>query len=280
MRTQRCRPARPMYAGASFCILTRIEQPYKLLNMRLTASKADDNSIVDDRTTKARIRDAAIECLAEFGVGATTARKVAERTGVSPGLVIHHFGTMEGLRSVCDEHIAAVIRGHKLEAMSAGPNLDVLAAFRNPDIGPLMSYLARVLADDSPTVARLVDDLVDDAEGYIEQGVESGMVRPTADARGRAVVLTIWNLGALVLHEHLERLVGVDLTDPDVLMDPSLASYFGPMYQIYGEGVFTETFAAHVLEAIAKMASEHDQMKSQSPGEAEPSRTTPSEGTP
>lgn len=269
-----------MPAGALFCILTAIEQSYRLLNMRLTESEADDNSMMDDRTTKARIRDAAIECLAEFGVGATTARKVAERAGVSPGLVIHHFGTMEGLRSVCDEHIAAVIRGHKLEAMSAGPNLDVLAAFRNPDIGPLMSYLARVLADDSPTVARLVDDLVDDAEGYIEQGVESGMIQPTADPRGRAVVLTIWNLGALVLHEHLERLVGVDLTDPEGLMDPSLAAYFGPMYQIYGEGVFTETFAVHVLEAIAEMASERNRMKSQSPGEAEPSRTTPSEGTP
>ena len=50
-----------------------------------------------DRTAKARIRDAAIECYAFHGDDCT-ARMVAEKAGVSPGLVIHHFGSMEGLR--------------------------------------------------------------------------------------------------------------------------------------------------------------------------------------
>jgi len=240
---------------------------------------SNDGELTDDRTTRARIRDAAIESFAEHGVAATTARKVAEAAGVSPGLVIHHFGSMEGLRSTCDEHVAAIIRHYKQEAMSAGTNLDVLAALRNPDIGPLMGYLARVLADNSTTVAKLVDDLVDDAEGYIQQGVESGMLRPAADPRGRAVLLTVWNLGALVLHEHLERLLGVELTDPEILTDPSFATYAGIVYEIYGEGIFTETFTAHAMEALAGMAGEKDHTKSPSPGEAEPPQTTPSEGT-
>jgi AcrR family transcriptional regulator len=247
--------------------------------MSSIAPTSDDGRLLDDRTTRARIRDAAIESFAEYGVAATTARKVAEAAGVSPGLVIHHFGSMEGLRSACDEYVAAVIRHYKQEAMSAGPNLDVLAALRNPDIGPLMGYLARVLAGDSKTVTKLVDDLVDDAEGYIQQGVESGMLRPAADPRGRAVLLTVWNLGALVLHEHLERLLGVDLTDPEVLTDPSFAAYAGLVYEIYGEGIFTETFAAHTMEALAGTAGEEDHMKSSSPSEAEPPQTTPSEGT-
>jgi AcrR family transcriptional regulator len=234
---------------------------------------------MDDRTTRARIRDGAIECFAEYGVAATTARKVAEAAGVSPGLVIHHFGSMEGLRSACDEHVAAVIRHFKQESMSAGPNLDVLAVLRSRDLGPLMGYLARVLTDDSEAVAKLVDDLVDDAEAYIQQGVESGMLRPTTDPRGRAVMLTIWSLGALVLHEHLERLVGVDLTDPEVLTDPSIAAYAGPIYQIYGEGVFTEAFAARTQEALAGMAGGHAHTESPSPDDMEPPQTTPNEGT-
>ncbi len=240
---------------------------------------SDDSGLMDDRTTRARIRDAAIECFAEYGVAATTARKVAEAAGVSPGLVIHHFGSMDGLRSACDEHVAAVIRQFKQESMSAGPNLDVLAVLRNRDVGPLMGYLARVLADDSVTIAKLVDDLVDDAESYIQQGVESGMLRPTADARGRAVVLAIWGLGALVLHEHLERLLGVDLTDPEVLTNPSIAAYAGPIYEIYGGGVFTEAFAARTQEALVGMAGERDDMEAQSPGEIEPSQTDTNEGT-
>ena len=227
--------------------------------MSSIASSSDESGLLDDRSTSARIRDAAIECFAAYGTSATTARKVAEEAGVSPGLVIHHFGSLEGLRSACDEYVAAVIRRFKQEAMSAGPNLDVLAALRNPDAGPLTGYLASVLADDSPAVADLVDDMVNDAEEYIQQGVDSGMLRSSSDPRGRAVVLTIWSLGALVLHEHLERLLGVDLTDPDVLNDPTIAAYAGPIYEVYGEGFFTEAFAAQTREALKGMprAQEH-----------------------
>jgi AcrR family transcriptional regulator len=239
--------------------------------MSSIASSPDDTGLLDDRTTSARIRDAAIECFAKYGVAATTARKVAEEAGVSPGLVIHHFGSMEGLRLACDEYIAAIIRHFKQEAMSAGPNLDVLAALRNPDVGPLMGYLASVLADDSATVADLVDDLVDDAEEYIQRGVDSGMLRSSADPRGRAVILTIWGLGALVLHEHIERLLGVDLTDPDVLNDPAFAAYAGPIYETYGSGFFTEALAAQTDEALAGMAGSQRHTKP---------RNTDTEGTP
>jgi AcrR family transcriptional regulator len=204
----------------------------------------------DDRTTKARIRDAAIDCFAEYGVAGTTARKVASAAGVSPGLVIHHFGSMEGLRSACDEHVAAIIRTQKQEVMSAGPGFDVLAALRETGIGSLAGYLARVLVDDSPPVAKLVDDLVDDAEGYLQQGVESGMLRPTANPRGRAAVLAVWSLGALVLHSHLERILGVDLTDPAVGSGPAIASYVGPAYEILSDGIFTESFGAHLRAAF------------------------------
>ncbi|MCL1602200.1 MAG: TetR/AcrR family transcriptional regulator [Actinomycetia bacterium] len=231
--------------------------------MSSIVSRSDSDESIDDRTTRARIRDAAIECIAEHGVASTTARKVADSAGVSPGLVIHHFGSMEGLRTACDDHVATVIRRYKQEAMSSGPNLDVLAALRNPAMGPLMGYLASVVASDSERVADLVDALVDDAEAYIQQGVESGMLQPSADPRGRAVVLTIWNLGAVALHHHLKRLLGVDLTDTDVLTDPTFAAYAGPIYETYGKGFFTDAFAAQTREALSGMARKHRHTESQ-----------------
>ena len=220
--------------------------------MRSAHDNPDSQQTVDDRTAKARIRDAAIASIAEHGINGTTARKVASTAGVSPGLVIHHFGSMEGLRSACDRHVATTIREFKEQAMSSGPTLDILAALRDSPSGPLMGYLARTLSDDSPAVSRLVDDLVDDAEGYIQQGVESGMLQPSEDPRGRAVVLTLWGLGALVLHEHLHRLLGVDLMDPGILTDPAAAAYVGPIYEIYGKGFFEEAFAAHARELLAE----------------------------
>jgi AcrR family transcriptional regulator len=251
-----------------------------MLNMRSISSSPDDNAPTDDRTTVARIRDAAIECFAEYGVAGTTARKVAETAGVSPGLVIHHFDSMDGLRAACDRYVAAAIQHQKQELMTAGPNLDVLAAIRRPGLGPLMGYLARVLTDDSPEVADLVDGLVDDAEGYISQGVESGMIKPTDEPRGRAVLLTIWGLGALVLHDHLDRLLGVDLTDPNVLKSPSIAAYAAPMYELYGEGLFTEAFAAHAIDALDAMANTDSETQPKSPKESDASATVQKEGTP
>ena len=223
---------------------------YRLLIMSSISTPLDDGDLADDRTAKARIRDAAIASIAEHGISGTTARKVASTAGVSPGLVIHHFGSMEGLRLTCDQYVATLIREVKGRAMSGGPTLDVLAALRDAPNGPLMGYLAQVLADDSPAVARLVDDLVDDAEGYIQQGVESGMLKPSDDPRGRAVVLTVWSLGALALHQHLRRLLGVDLTDPEFFDPVEFALVKDDYVIVEGEGILEETFAARARAAL------------------------------
>ncbi|MEN8114953.1 MAG: TetR family transcriptional regulator [Actinomycetota bacterium] len=213
---------------------------------------------IDDRTAKARIRDAAIACIADQGLTDTTARKVAEIADVSPGLVMHHFGSMDGLRLACDEHVTELIRHQKEDALSAGPSIDVLAALRDAQMGPLIGYLAEVLREDSPAVAKLVDELVDDAEGYFQEGIETGMLEPTANPRGRAVVLAIWSFGALVLHRHLERMLGVDLTDPAIGSDPAFAAYAAPVYEILGGGILTEAAAANVQGAMAQLAETND----------------------
>jgi hypothetical protein len=110
---------------------------------------------------------------------------------------------------------------------------------------PLLRYLARVLVDPSPAVADLVDELVDDAEAYMAEGVRTGTLRPSADPRGRAVVLTMWSLGALVLHEHVARLLGADLTaDTEGLLAYSL-----PATELLGEGALTPEVYARIRTA-------------------------------
>jgi AcrR family transcriptional regulator len=221
--------------------------------------------MADDRTAKARIRDAAIRCVAEDGISETTVRKVAASAGVSPGLVIHHFGSMENLRSACDEHVARAIREAKENAMSAGPGLDVFGMLRDTTIGSAARYLARVLSSGSPAVDSLVDDLIADAEGYFDRGVETGMLRPSDDPRGRAVVLVLWSLGGLVLHDHFNRLIGVDLTDPDIGTSPNIAAYMGPVYEILGTGIFTEALAEHLQSVVAEAGSGDSESASTSP---------------
>lgn len=67
---------------------------------------------VPDLTGRARIRDAALLRFASEGFRVPV-RTIAADAGVSPGLVIHHFGSKEGLRRACDEHVLVLIRENK-----------------------------------------------------------------------------------------------------------------------------------------------------------------------
>jgi AcrR family transcriptional regulator len=232
-------------------MLRTVERPFNMLNMSSTTARSTSTGPVgDDRTTRARIRDAAIETFAAEGISGTTARKVAVRAGVSPGLVIHHFGSMDGLRAACDAHIAAVIRDGKSRTMRNGAGLDPLAALRDPNLGPILGYLAKVLTDDAPAVADLVDTLVADAQITIDEGVSTGLLKPTADPRARAAVLTIWSLGALVLSAHLRRILGVDLTDPDLADDPAMPAYTSIATELLSRGVISDDFADRIQRTL------------------------------
>lgn len=62
-------------------------------------------------TTRARVLNATIEHLAEFGYGRTTTVEVAERAGVSRGALVHHFPTrsdlvLSALEYLCELRLA------------------------------------------------------------------------------------------------------------------------------------------------------------------------------
>lgn len=215
----------------------------------------------DDRTTTARIRDAAITEFAANGVDGTSLRTIASTAGVSPGLVIHHFGSKDNLRVACDEYVAGIIRDVKGGAMASGGGFDVTAAFRTVGELPASKYLARTLVDGSPHVAELVDEIVNDAVEYVATGVETGMIRPSKHERERAAILTIWGLGALVLHEHLERLLGVDITADFSENPKAVSAYMAPILEIYAEGLFTDTTIQLMSEAFVDAPTEASQEK-------------------
>ena len=166
----------------------------------------------------------------------TPIRVIAEAAGVSPALVIHHFGSKDELRVACDRHVAALIRQQKSDSMQAGASLDPMLSLRTYREGPpLLAYLARTLVDGSPHVSELLEELVSDAVAYMAEGEASGLLRPSEDPRGRAAVLLLWSLGALVLHEHASRLLGVDLLgEPEQLL-----GYLTPVLEVMGQGVMT-----------------------------------------
>lgn len=210
-------------------------------------------SSTDDRSTRARIRDAAIEVVAEAGPGGLTARSVAARAGVSAGSVIHHYGSMDELRDACDHHIVAEVRRLKAAAMARGAQVDPIASLRDAADGPpLMAYLARTMVDGTPRVTDLVREMVADAVVHMKEGAASGLLNELDDPEGCATILTIWSLGALVLHDHVEALLGVDLLSPSVQADPTyIRRYMAPAFELLSGGMVTAEAAAGIAAAMA-----------------------------
>lgn len=206
-----------------------------------------------DLTARARIRDAAIEEFGSRGVRGTSLRVIAERVGVSQPLILHHFGSKQGLRAACDHHVAAAIRASKLESLAEGPGLDPLVAMRrNTSNHAALRYLARTLADGSPEISNVIDELVEDALEYEQEGIRTGVIKPSHHPRERMVVMVLWQLGLLMLHEQLERLIGVDLFGDAEQMGP----YMLPVIEMLSEGVIPEGMYERTRQAFASHEQE------------------------
>ncbi len=99
----------------------------------------------DDLTAAARIRDAAIDQFGREGF-AVGLRAIATTAGVSPGLVIHHFGSKDGLRKACDDFIAETVRETKAETIQSSDPATWFAQMAEiEEYAPMMAYLVRSL---------------------------------------------------------------------------------------------------------------------------------------
>lgn len=204
-----------------------------------------------DRTAKARILDGALTLFAEHGIAGTSVRAVADAVGVSPALVMHHFGSKSGLRRACDEHVANIVRDSKRDTLAAGLDFDPMAALRRQQgAPPLQRYLARALVESSAESRALFDRFVADVESMLEVAENAGLVLGSRFPRERAVLMVAWTLGGFVLREHLERNLGVDVTEPPG--DPAaLEPYMGPMIELFAQGLLEPDVAARLAETFS-----------------------------
>ena len=167
----------------------------------------------EDLTARARIRQAAIRRFAAEGIDKARLKDIAADAGVTTPLITHHFGTKDGLRAACDEYLAEQIKEQKELGLSR-PGQDALQAIREHFIGSaLTSYLVQTLSTGSEHIDELVDTLVEDALEYMHIGVDSGILRDTPKLPQYITVLTMWQLGAMVMHRHVKRHLDIDLLD-------------------------------------------------------------------
>lgn len=189
-----------------------------------------------DLTATARIRDAAIEQFGRQGFGVSV-RAIAEAAGVSAALVIHHFGSKDGLRRACDEFVAEEIRSGKSEAMrSADPGTWFAQMAEIESYAPMMAYLVRSMQSGGELANTLWRRMMDNAEGYLDEGVRAGTLKPSRDPKARARFLAINNGGGFLLYLQMHE----NPTDLRAVLRDYARDMILPALEIYTEGLMTD----------------------------------------
>jgi AcrR family transcriptional regulator len=127
-------------------------------------------------------------------------RAIAADAGVTAGLVVHHFGSKDGLRRACDEHVLATVRAEKTKALTDGTGSMLLAQMAMVErYAPMVQYLLRSMQAGGELAAKLIEQMTADAEEYLAAGEAAGVVRPSRDRAARTRYLTYQNTGSMLL---------------------------------------------------------------------------------
>lgn len=191
----------------------------------------------DDLTTTARIRDAAIQQFGEHGFH-TSVRAVAAAAGVSAGLVIHHFGSKDGLRRACDDYIVEEIRSTKSESIQSSDPATWFAQMAEiEDYAPMMAYLVRSMQSGSDLAKALWHRMLESTEEYLTAGVQAGTVRASRDPKARARFLGISGGGAFLLYLQLHD----NPSDVRAVLRDYAADMMLPALEVYTNGLLTDS---------------------------------------
>ncbi|AEB44597.1 TetR/AcrR family transcriptional regulator [Micromonospora maris] len=189
--------------------------------------------------TVGRIRDAAIARFARdgFRVGL---RALAADAGVTAGLIVHHFGSKDGLRRACDSHVLAVMREQKAKVLTDGTGATLLAQLAEVEqYAPLVRYLLRSLQAGGELAATLIEAMVADAEAYLSAGESAGVIKPSRDGAARTRYLAYQATGSMVLWFTLH---GADAAPEEFahLFRRYMDDFALPALELFAEGLLTD----------------------------------------
>jgi AcrR family transcriptional regulator len=175
-----------------------------------------------DLNARAKIREAALGLFAASGFGVSL-RTIAEAAGVSAGLVVHHFGSKDGLRAAVDRSVLDLfldrfdvlpreLPADQLAREMATVFSDVLGT--SPDI---RSYLRRCLLDETPAGTAIFDEVVAATHRGLELLEGAGGIRADSDPEWRPFQVLSVILGPLLMEPVIQRHIGEPAYAPDVV---------------------------------------------------------------
>lgn len=198
-----------------------------------------------DLTARATIRNEALRLFAEHGPDKVTLRQIATAAGVSPALVVHHFGGKDGLRAAVDEYASGVFDellapeagADQAATLRAGHGESIATAIGRalPPDSPLPGYLRRLLLSGDPAGVRLFGRWHAATVGLLTALNEQDVLAPHRDTALRAVVLLVNDLAMILLRDPIRDVLGVDPLAPD-----GLRRWADEVSALYATGLWRE----------------------------------------
>lgn len=204
------------------------------------------SSVSDERdlTARSNIRNAALRMFAERGPDAVTVRDIAKGAGVSASLVLHHFGSKDGLLAAVDayaseafEAVFAEFDGEDVAKLLMGgeATTSVAEVFARafPHGSPLPAYLRRLLLTNDPAGAAIFSRWYATTRRLLDAMVELGAAAPSDDPAVRAAFLLVNDLAVILLRNQIASAIGIDPLTP-----AGLDRWGKDVTAVYTQGLF------------------------------------------
>ena len=193
---------------ATLHCLTETERLFSLLNMR---------SAID---SKDRLVEVAIEVLAREGFSGTSLRMIAIEAGVSPALLVHHFGSRQALiEEAINKALGEWMKSKDELTEAAQLSLsDAIAQWpQAAEDGKLkLEFFRQVMIAGGKPAEHLFAQMVSEAKLRLEKFAASGLMRSLSDPDTAAVLLAAYGLAPLMLAGPIKKLLGAEFTDPKI----------------------------------------------------------------
>ena len=165
-----------------------------------------------DLTAKARIRNAALDLYADYGEDRTSMRAIAAAAGVTVGLLVHHFGTKDGLRDAVEQLVVDYFAQAIAQVPVTGTPAEIGAArdaavqemlAANPAV---VNYLRRAVLDPARREGRLLERLTELARQEVTQLRATGYASTTRSESSQVISVMIRQLGHLFLQPMIDAM--------------------------------------------------------------------------
>lgn len=167
------------------------------------------------RDGRTAILDAALAQIAQGGRASLRVHGVAAAAGVSPPLVLHHFGSKAGLVEACDQHVLAVFRDAAHITEGGGDEVGIRALVGLQDGELALQYVGRSLVDGGPVGRWWFDTIMELLTSSHDRMVDEGSAREVDDPEMLIALAASMDMGMLILRPLIEARLGVELTAPE-----------------------------------------------------------------